>query len=59
MFTSAECQAHADEKRAQAAGDERHRRRCLTAADAWLFLANQLRPPEIAPKRRSRRVKAA
>jgi hypothetical protein len=55
MFTSAECQAHAEEKLAQAERDGPHRRRLTTAAEAWLFLANQLRPFEaIAEKRRRR-----
>jgi ABC-type Zn uptake system ZnuABC Zn-binding protein ZnuA len=42
MFTSAECRAHAEEKLAQAERDGRHRRRLITAAEAWLYLANQL-----------------
>ena len=38
MLTSAECQAKADEKSAQADLEPRHRRR-LTAADGWIILA--------------------
>jgi hypothetical protein len=46
MFTSAECRAMAEQKLAQAEGDDQHRRRLLTAADAWLFLASRLREIE-------------
>jgi hypothetical protein len=42
MLTSAECRAQAEAKLAQAERDSRHRRRLLTAAEAWLFLAHQL-----------------
>jgi hypothetical protein len=49
MLTSAECRAHAEAKLAQAEakpvqaeGDDRHRRRLLIAAEAWLHLASQL-----------------
>jgi hypothetical protein len=42
MFTSAECRGHAEEKLAQAEIDPRHRRRLITAAEAWLNLARQL-----------------
>ena len=42
MFTSAECRAQAEAKLAQAEHDDRHRRRLITAAEAWLFLASQL-----------------
>jgi hypothetical protein len=38
MFTSAECRAKAEEKR-----DPRHSRRLIDAAEAWLFLADQIR----------------
>jgi hypothetical protein len=48
MFTSAECQAHADEKLAQAAHGGQHRKRLITAAEAWLFLAGQIRQSEAA-----------
>jgi hypothetical protein len=43
MLTSAECRAHAEEKLAQAERDDRHRRRLVTAAEAWLVLANQVK----------------
>jgi hypothetical protein len=43
MYTSAECRAQAEEKLAQAERDDQHRNRLITAAEAWLFLANQLR----------------
>jgi hypothetical protein len=39
MLTSAECQAKADEKFAQADLEPRHRRRLLAAADGWVILA--------------------
>jgi hypothetical protein len=42
MFTSAQCLAIAGQKLAQAALDGRHRRRLLSAAQAWLFLASKL-----------------
>lgn len=59
MFTSAQCQALAEEKLAQAERDDRHRKRLITAAEAWLFLANQLRQAEMAlhPKNPTRRRK--
>jgi hypothetical protein len=47
MFTSAECRAQAEAKLAQAASDDRHRRRLITAAEAWLHLASQLRRIEV------------
>ena len=44
MFpTSAECRTLAEEKLAEADRDVRHRRRLITAAEGWLFLASQLR----------------
>jgi hypothetical protein len=43
MFTAAECRVRAEEKLAQAACDDRHRRRLNTAAEAWLILASQMR----------------
>ena len=43
MFTSAECRAQAEQKLAQADHDDRHRKRLITAAEGWLFLASQLR----------------
>jgi hypothetical protein len=54
MFTSAECQANAEEKKAQAERDGPHRKRLITAAEAWLVLASQLGSTEIATKRRSK-----
>ena len=42
MLTAAECRAQAEAKLAQAEHDDRHRRRLITAAEAWLFLASQL-----------------
>jgi hypothetical protein len=46
MFTSAECRAYAEQKLAQADHDQRHRRRLITAAEAWLKLASLLRRAE-------------
>jgi hypothetical protein len=59
-LTSAECRAQAEEKLAQAEHADRHRNRLITAAEAWLFLANQLRriEPAFVPKTRSRRTTA-
>jgi hypothetical protein len=60
MFTSAECQAHAEEKLAQAEHDVHHRNRLITAAEGWLFLASQMRRMELATSdegRSKRRVK--
>ena len=48
MFTSAECQARAEEKLAQAERDDRHRRRLISAAQGWLALASQMRQVEAA-----------
>ena len=48
MLTSAECKVQAEQKLAQAERDERHRKRLITAAEAWLFLASQLRRVEAA-----------
>jgi hypothetical protein len=48
MFTSAECRALAEEKLAQAERDDQHRKRLTTAAEAWLFLADQLSRAEAA-----------
>ena len=42
MFTSAECRAHAEQKLEQAEHDQQHRRRLITAAEAWLNLASQI-----------------
>jgi hypothetical protein len=61
MYTSAECRAYAEEKLAQAGHvDGRRRSRLITAAEAWLFLASQLRriEPAFVPKRHSRRTTA-
>ena len=46
MFTSAECRAHAEQKLAQAEHDRRHRRRLITAAEAWLNLGSLMRRVE-------------
>jgi len=46
MLTSAECQARAEQKLAQAETDHRHRRRLTTAAEGWIALARQLRRVE-------------
>jgi hypothetical protein len=48
MFTSAECRAQAEQKLAQAEHDVQHRRRLITAAEAWLLLADQLGRAEAA-----------
>ena len=42
MFTAAECRAKALEKIVQAKQDKRHRRKLISAAEAWLFLAERL-----------------
>jgi hypothetical protein len=46
MFTSTECRAHAEQKLEQAEHDQQHRRRLITAAEAWLKLASLLRRAE-------------
>jgi len=43
FLTSTECRAIAGKKLAEARHDERHRKRLITAAEGWLFLAGQLR----------------
>jgi hypothetical protein len=43
MLSSAECRAYAEEKLAQAERDDGHRKRLITAAEAWLILASQMR----------------
>jgi hypothetical protein len=43
MFTSSECHALAEEKIAQADRESRNQERVLTAAQAWLILAGQMR----------------
>ena len=48
MLTSAECRVRAEEKLAQAQRNDRNRRRLITAAEAWLFLASQVRRAERA-----------
>jgi hypothetical protein len=48
MYTSAEYRAQAEQKLAQARSDDRNRKRLITAAEAWLFLAGQLRRVEAA-----------
>jgi hypothetical protein len=48
MLTSAECQAQAEQKLAQAETDHRHRKRLITAAEGWIVLARQLRGVEAA-----------
>jgi hypothetical protein len=52
MFTSAECQAQAEEKLAQTERDPSHSRRVTAAAQGWLLLASQMRRLEAALKRR-------
>ena len=42
MNTAAECRAKALEKILQAEQDKNHRRKLLSAAEAWLFLAERL-----------------
>jgi hypothetical protein len=42
MFTAAECRAHAEEKLAAAEDNPQHRKRLLTAAEAWLHLADKI-----------------
>jgi hypothetical protein len=46
MLTSAECRANAEAKLAEAEQDERHRRRLITAAEGWLFLAGEMKRAE-------------
>jgi hypothetical protein len=60
MYTSAECRTQAEEKLARAKHDNQHRNRLIAAAEAWLFLASQLRRSELAlvPIRRPRRTTA-
>jgi hypothetical protein len=42
VLSAAECRAIAKQKLAQAAHDDRHRRRLTYAAEAWLLLASKL-----------------
>jgi hypothetical protein len=46
MFTVAECRAYAKQKLAQAEHDQKHRRRLITAAEAWLNLASVMKRAE-------------
>jgi hypothetical protein len=48
MFTTAECQAIAEQKLAEAERDEKNSKRLITAAEGWLLLANRLRRIEAA-----------
>jgi len=43
LITSTECRAIAEKKLAQAGADKQHRRRLTSAAEGWLFVADQLR----------------
>jgi hypothetical protein len=43
LMTSTECRAIAEKKLAQAGADKQHRRRLTSAAEGWLFVADQLR----------------
>jgi hypothetical protein len=49
MLTSAECRAQAELKIAEADRDERHQKRLIDAAQAWLLLASRLRRLEAIP----------
>jgi hypothetical protein len=49
--TAAQCQARADEKLAEAERDPQHRQRHRNAAEAWAFLAKQLREADAAQRR--------
>ena len=42
MFTAAECRAIALQKITQAKHDKRRRKKLVSAAEAWLFLAEKL-----------------
>ena len=57
MFTSAECQAHAEEKLAQAKRDASHRRRLQAAAQGWLLLADRMKEAEMAASSQSFGIK--
>jgi hypothetical protein len=46
VFTRVQCRTIAEQKLAQAEHDDRHRRRLITAAQAWLFLASKLSEEE-------------
>jgi hypothetical protein len=58
MFTAAECEAHAKEKLAAAESNPQHRRRLLTAAEAWLHLADKIKGAEQLVTPRGEIVKA-
>jgi hypothetical protein len=57
MFTSAQCLAIAGQKLVQAELDGRHRRRLITAAQAWCFLASKLggEAPAISTERTTKK----
>ena len=46
MYTSAQCRAYAEAKLTQAEHDDKHRKRLIAAAEAWLILASQMRRTE-------------
>jgi hypothetical protein len=46
FLTSTECREIAEKKLAEADRDGRHRKRLITAAEGWLFLASQLKRVE-------------
>jgi hypothetical protein len=46
LLTSVDCEALAEENRAHADDNQQFRKRRLMAAEAWLFLADQLRLSE-------------
>jgi hypothetical protein len=46
MYSSDECRAYAEQKLALAKHDQKHRRRLVAAAEAWLNLASILRRAE-------------
>jgi hypothetical protein len=41
MFTSADCRARAEQKLKLAKSNPRHRRKLMSAAQAWLILADK------------------
>jgi hypothetical protein len=51
MLTSAECQAQAERKFAEAECADQHRAYLCNAAEAWLVLAKQMRQGETASRR--------
>jgi len=48
MLTSAECQAKADEKFAQAEREPGNHKRFLTAAESWVILAGMMKRLELS-----------